>query len=74
MEFSRVSARGQTTIPKRIREAAGLIEGDLVTFDLRGDQIVLRRVELAPDRYLEGLAGAMVEWASPEDEDAWRDL
>ncbi len=74
MEFSRVSARGQTTIPKRIREAAGLIEGDLVTFDLRGDQIVLRRVGLAPDRYLEGFAGAMGEWTSPEDEDAWRDL
>ena len=74
MEFSRVTARGQTTIPKRIREAAGLREGDLITFDLRGDHLVLRKVELAPDSYLKGVSGVMREWASPEDEDAWRDL
>ena len=74
MEFSRVTARGQTTIPKRIREAAGLREGDLITFDLRGDHLVLRKVELAPDLYLEGISDVMSEWTSPEDEDAWRDL
>ena len=74
MEFSKVTARGQTTIPKPIRESAGLREGDLITFEQRGDHVVLRKVELARDSYLEGLSGLMSEWASPEDEDAWRDL
>lgn len=74
MEFSRITARGQTTIPKRIRDAAALREGDLVAFDLRRDHVVLRKVEVETDRYLEGLSGLMEEWASPEDEEAWRDL
>ncbi|MDE2763652.1 MAG: AbrB/MazE/SpoVT family DNA-binding domain-containing protein [Gemmatimonadota bacterium] len=74
MEFAKITARGQTTIPKRIREAAGLREGDLVAFDLRGGHLVLRKVEVEPDRYLEGVSGLMEEWTSPEDEEAWRDL
>lgn len=74
MEFSRITARGQTTIPKRLREAAGLREGDLVAFDRHGDHLVLRKVEIARDPYLEGASGLMGEWGSPEDEDAWRDL
>ena len=74
MEFSKITARGQTTIPKKIRDAANLREGDLIAFDLQGDHLVMRRVELGPDGYLQGLSGAMTEWISPEDEDAWRDL
>ena len=45
MEFSKITARGQTTIPKRIREAADLREGDLVAFELLGDHLVLRKVK-----------------------------
>ena len=74
MEFSKVTARGQTTIPKPIREATGLREGDLIGFEQRGDHIVLRKIEIARDSYLEGISGLMSEWTSPEDEDSWRDL
>jgi len=34
MELARVTAKGQATIPKRIREAAHIREGDLLAFDL----------------------------------------
>lgn len=74
MEFARITARGQTTIPKHIREAVGLREGDLVAFDQRGDHLVLRKVETAPGPYPGRVSGVMSEWASHEDEDAWRDL
>lgn len=74
MEFSKITARGQTTIPKRIRDAVGLREGDLVAFDHRGDHLVLRKVEVASGAYLEGVSGVMSEWEAPADEDAWRDL
>lgn len=74
MEFSKITARGQTTIPKSIREAADLHEGDLIAFDLRGDDLVLRKVEFGSDRYLKGVSESMGEWSSPEDEEAWRDL
>ena len=34
MELARVTAKGQATIPKRIREAAHIREGDMLSFDL----------------------------------------
>lgn len=33
-----------------------------------------QKISAEGDRYLSGLAETLSEWASPEDEDAWRDL
>ncbi len=74
MEVARITARGQTTIPKRIREVAGLHEGDVVAFAIEGDHVIVRKVARGWDDYLQGLSATLSEWASPEDEDAWRDL
>ena len=74
MEVARITARGQTTIPKRIREGAGLVEGDVVSFEIEGDHLIVRKVAGGRDDYLQGLSATVSEWASPEDEDAWRDL
>ncbi|TKX69760.1 AbrB/MazE/SpoVT family DNA-binding domain-containing protein [Halorubrum sp. GN11_10-6_MGM] len=43
MPTSTLTTRGQTTIPKPIREALGLQPGDRVEFTLEGDRVVLRR-------------------------------
>lgn len=74
MELAKITARGQTTIPKPIREAANLHKGDLIAFEMEGDRLVLRKVTPGQDEYLQGLAAVFGEWTSPEDEDAWRDL
>ena len=74
MELSKITARGQTTIPKNIREAANLCEGDVLAFEIRGNCLVARKVASGQDDYLRGLSGALSEWASPEDEEAWREL
>ena len=74
MELSKITARGQTTIPKRIREAANLREGDVIAFEIEGRHLVVRKVTPGRDDYLQGLSEVMSEWASPEDEEAWRDL
>ena len=74
MKFSKVTARGQTTIPKSIREAAGLYAGDVLVFEAEGDHVVVRKAAQGRDDHLTGLAEAMSEWASAEDEEAWRDL
>ena len=74
MEFSRITARGQTTIPKAIREEAELHAGDVLAFEIEGDHLKVRKVVPGRDDYLEGLSGTLNEWASPEDERAWRDL
>jgi AbrB family looped-hinge helix DNA binding protein len=43
MPASTLTSRGQTTIPKSIREALHLQPGDQVEFILEGDEVVLRR-------------------------------
>ena len=74
MELAKITARGQTTIPKSIRAAAGLHEGDVIAFEFEGDRLVVHKVVPGRDEYLHGLGEVMGEWLSPEDEDAWRDL
>lgn len=43
MPTATLTSRGQTTIPKSIREALQLRPGDRVEFILEDDQVVLRR-------------------------------
>jgi len=43
-QTSKITDKGQTTVPKPVRDALGLRAGDRVAFDTVGDQIVIRRV------------------------------
>lgn len=45
MPTSTLTSRGQTTIPKSIRDALHLHPGDRVEFILEEDQVVLRRAD-----------------------------
>lgn len=74
MQLAKITARGQTTIPKSIRQAANLDTGDVIAFEIEGDHLVVRKVTPGQDNYLEGLSVIMSEWVSPEDEEAWHDL
>jgi antitoxin PrlF len=51
---ARLTTKGQITIPKAVREALGLTEGDTVLFRIEGQRAVLART---PD--LLELAGAV---------------
>ena len=74
MELSKVTSKGQATIPKKVRQALGLRQGDLVRFDVKGSRAVLSKVTVAEDGYLKGVEAGLSEWSSPADEDAYGDL
>jgi AbrB family looped-hinge helix DNA binding protein len=74
MEVARITPKGQITIPKKARQAAKLGPGDLMTFVVENEQVILRKLPTGDDAYLGGLQESLGEWASAEDEDAWRDL
>ncbi len=74
MELAKITSRGQTTIPKRIREAINLTEGDVIAFEIEGDHLLVRKLIPGQDDYLKGIGGSLSEWDSLEDEKAWRDL
>ena len=54
--------------------AANLNAGDTLAFEVQADHLVVRKMPVAQDAYLYGLAHTLDEWNSPQDEDAWRDL
>ncbi|MBV9836002.1 MAG: AbrB/MazE/SpoVT family DNA-binding domain-containing protein [Alphaproteobacteria bacterium] len=73
--ISRITSKGQITIPKAVRSALGLGDGDLVAFALEDEQAILRKIAQQPEATPSGAVGTeLTEWASPADEDAYRDL
>lgn len=73
-QISKISARGQTTIPRQIRESANLRAGDVVAFEFEYGCVLMGKIVPDNDERPSGLAGTLAEWSSPEDEAAWRDL
>lgn len=74
MDLARITAKGQMTIPKRVRNALGIGRGDLLRVDVQGDRAILSKVALGGDAYLRSVESTLGEWASEEDENAYRDL
>ena len=74
MKVARMSARGRTTIPRSIREAAGIYVGDMLAFEVCGEQVVVRKASRDTDGATRDVFEIMSEWTSSEDEEAWRDL
>ena len=63
MKSTKITARGQISIPKTIREAADLREGDMIAFEIEGNRLVMRKVVPGRDEYLHGLGEVMGELA-----------
>lgn len=45
MPFTKVTRNYQITIPAEIRKALGIKEGEYLDVELRGDEIIIRRVK-----------------------------
>ena len=48
-----IGPKGQVVIPKEIREKTGLKEGQDVTVDARGDEVVIKRTYPPTESYVE---------------------
>lgn len=71
---SRLSSKGQVTIPKAVRQAIGVKPGDLVAYEVRDGVAILKKTEPFDAAFHLALSATMTEWSSPEDEKAFRDL
>lgn len=71
---STLSSKGQITIPKEIRERLGAQAGDTIVYEVVNDTVILKRVEPFDAAFHASLASTLDEWATPEDEAAFRDL
>ncbi len=74
MLASKVTTKYQATIPLEVREKLGIRQGDMVAFELDNGGVRLRRVVPLDVEYAKALAGTLSEWASENDEEAYRGL
>ena len=72
--LSRLTSKGQATIPAEIRKALRLKQGDSVAFALDKGKVTLRKAEGLDLAFLKLAEAAFEDWNSPEDEAAFRDL
>lgn len=63
MSYSTLTRKGQVTIPKPLRDRLGLHLGDRISFQLRGEEIVLKPVH----RTILDLQGSVKPKNRPED-------
>jgi len=54
MEYSRITKKGQITIPQKFREILGIKAGEKVIFDLEDEEVILKK---APQNPVVNLAG-----------------
>ena len=73
-ELATITSKGQVTIPKAIREALALKQGDQLRWDLDNGGVLVRLVSPLDLSYLRGVEAGLQEWASIEDEQAFADL
>ena len=74
MLVSKISKKGQITIPKAVRESLRARPGDWIQYEVQDNVIRLRRVEPFDRAFHAALSDTLTEWASAEDEEAFRDL
>ena len=71
----KITSKGQTTVPREVRDALGAGPGDSLAWEIAEDgSVYVRRVVPLDLDYLRALEGTLGEWTSPEDEEAFRDL
>ena len=74
MHTSRLSSKGQVTIPKEIRETIGLTPGDMIAYEVQDGAIRLTRVEAFDAAFHAALSDTLDEWTTPDDDEAFRGL
>ena len=74
LELATLTAKGQITIPKAVRDALGLRQGDQLSWELEDGCVRVRPVAPLDLAYLRGLEAGLQEWHSEADDQAFADL
>jgi AbrB family looped-hinge helix DNA binding protein len=73
--IAKITSKGQTTVPRDIRALLHIKPGDLISWEeTENGAVQVKRVQPTDVEYLRAVEGTLGEWASPADEEAYRDL
>ena len=72
---AKITAKGQTTVPRDVRTALHVVPGDLIAWEVGADGVAtVRRVQPIDLEYLRAIQGTLSEWTSAADDEAYRGL
>ena len=74
LQTAKLTSKFQTTVPLAVRKVLNLKAGDLVGFEVIGDEIKLRRATPLDVAFAQALTGTLTEWSSAADDLAFADL
>ena len=71
---SKLTSKFQATIPEPVRRVLQLKAGDAIVFEIENEKVLLRKAQPLDLAFAQSLEDTLSEWASDEDEEAYRDL
>ncbi len=74
LQTSRLTTKYQATVPTSVRKLLQLKAGDLVCFEIEGNEVRLRRATPLDVAFTQALEGTLAEWSSEQDDQAFKDL
>ncbi len=74
LQTSKLTSKYQTTVPTQVRKALQLKAGDMVGFEIEGNEVRLRRATPIDIAFTQALEGTLAEWSSEKDDQAFKDL
>ena len=74
LQTSKLTTKFQTTIPTSVRKVLQLRAGDMVGFEIDGNEVRLRRATPLDLAFTQALEGTLTEWSSKADDRAFKDL
>jgi antitoxin PrlF len=66
---SRITAKGQVTVPKKVREKLGIEMGDTISYEVRENSAVIKRVPKVDLEWDISLESTLSEWRDDLDDE-----
>ena len=71
---SKITSKGQTTLPKEIRDKLGVHSGDTLVYEVEGNAVRVRKAEPFDPAWHRAISPTLAEWDSTNDHENFDDL
>ena len=66
---SRITSKGQVTVPKAVRESLGIKTGDSISYEVHENNAVIRRIPKVDLEWAKSIENTLTEWKDDLDDE-----
>jgi len=66
---SKITSKGQVTVPKKVRDSLGLNEGDSLAYEVHENKAVIRRIPRVDIEWAGAIENTLNEWTDGLDDE-----